>query len=140
MELFNDEKSELADTMVVGRSENGMPVTISDEELEIDGFRIPTANLGRIIHFNYDPGQRCPFHIRKSTHRGAPPGSPAQEKSCLMARRGVIYSHRCVRPNKAEIEEMPTQGVGLLFKSFQRDLANQFGLIQQSWVNKPDFS
>ncbi len=118
MELFNDEKSELADTMVVGRFENGIPVTISDEELEIDGFRIPTANLDRINGFNYDPSQRCPFHIRKSTPHGAPPGSPAQEKSRLMARRSVIYGHRCVRPNKAEIEEMPTQSVGPLFKSF----------------------
>ncbi len=147
VELFHNPESELAGAMAVGRFENGTPVTLSAEDLKIDGSLIPTADLGRINDFNYDtdPGQRCPFHahIRKSTPRGVVPGPGGTldgEKNRMMARRGIIYGHRFVHPNEAIFEEMPTKGVGLLFMSFQHNLASQFEFIQQQWVNNPAFS
>lgn len=146
-ELFNDDTSELAGAMAVGRFENGTPVTLSDDDLTIQGSPIPTADLGRLNNFNFDTdaGQRCPFHahIRKSTPRGDSRGLGGtldEEKSRMMARRGIIYGHRFVHPNDATFEEMPTKNVGLLFMSFQHDLAEQFEFIQRQWVNNPNFS
>ncbi len=147
-ELFNDDTSELAGAMVVGRFENGTPVTLSDDDLSIHGTPIPAADRGRINNFNYDSdadGARCPFHshIRKSTPRGDTRhlgGTLHGEKARMMARRGIIYGHRFVHPNEATFEEMPTKNVGLLFMSFQRNLAEQFEFIQQQWVNEVNFS
>ncbi|OGX89944.1 hypothetical protein BEN49_00880 [Hymenobacter coccineus] len=146
-ELFGDETSELAGAMAVGRFENGTPVTLSDDDVRIHNIPIPKPDLGKLNNFNYDtdPGQRCPFHshIRKSTPRGDSVGlgdTLEGEKNRMMARRGIIYGHRFVHPNQAEFEEMPTKGVGLLFMSFQRDLAAQFEFIQRQWVNNAEFS
>ena len=147
-ELFNDDTSELAGAMVVGRFENGTPVTLSDNDLSIHGTPIPPADFGRINNFNYDSdntGARCPFHahIRKSTPRGdsRPLGGTLEgEKNRMMARRGIIYGRRYVHPNEASFDEMPTKNVGLLFMSFQRDLAEQFEFIQRQWVNDINFS
>ena len=143
-ELFGDATSELAGAMAVGRFENGTPVTLSDEDLTIHGTPIPHADLGHINNFNYDSdgaGARCPFHahIRKSTPRGDS-GNVEEQKARMMARRGIIYGHRFVHPNEATFEEMPTKNVGLLFMSFQADLAQQFEFIQGQWVNNVKFS
>jgi Dyp-type peroxidase family len=147
-ELFHDDTSELAGAMAVGRFENGTPVTLSDDDVSIHGTPIPAADRGKLNNFNYGSdtdGARCPFHshIRKSTPRGdsaALGGTLDDEKNRMMARRGIIYGHRFVHPNEATFDEMPTKNVGLLFMSFQRDIAAQFEFIQQQWVNDPNFS
>lgn len=147
-ELFNDNTSELAGAMAVGRFENGTPVTLSDDDLTIHGIPIPPADRGTLNNFNYGSdaaGARCPFHahIRKSTPRGDSTGLGGTldgEKNRMMAWRGIIYGHRFVHPNRATFEEMPTKNVGLLFMSFQYDLAAQFEFIQKQWVNEANFS
>jgi Dyp-type peroxidase family len=137
------EDRELAGAMLVGRFENGTPVTLrSDEEL-----LLPVPN-----NFNYDddtgtpPPLRCPFqgHIRKTNPRLESAREfgldPKEELAHRIARRGIPYGVRTVEP-KAEpkLDEMPTDGVGLLFMCFQRTIGNQFEFIQRMWCNNEGF-
>lgn len=133
------EARELAGALVVGRFEDGTPVTLAP----VDGL----IGSGAANNFNYDKdadGLRCPFqaHIRKSNPRRTAGGQPlAGEKAHIMARRGIPFGQREVTP---AIESQPEQfpsggGVGLLFQSFQADLREQFEFIQKTWVNDAMF-
>jgi Dyp-type peroxidase family len=150
---FTGNKRELAGALVVGRFENGMPVTLSDKDDEINGLPVSNNFVGSINDFNYggdSAGMKCPFHahVRKTNPRGEsaallPPQfgvTPESEKRHIMARRGIIYGKRDVHPNKQEnLDLLPNGGVGLLFMSFQGNLANQFEFTQQSWANEDRF-
>jgi Dyp-type peroxidase family len=130
---------ELAGALVVGRYEDGTPVTLT-----------PTDGLigsGAANNFNYGQdtaGLRCPFqaHIRKSNPRGTGGAEPlAGEKAHIMARRGIPFGQREVTPAiSSQPEQFPSGGgVGLLFQSFQADLGVQFEFIQKTWVNNANF-
>ena len=58
-----------------------------------------------------------------------------------MARRGIPFGLREVTPEiEAEPEQFPSGGgVGLLFQSFQANLAKQFEFIRKSRANFPAF-
>jgi deferrochelatase/peroxidase EfeB len=134
--------------MLVGRFEDGTPVTLSDEEGMI--------GAGAANNFNYQAdadGLKCPFHahIRKTNPRGSggsPPGTPADpganlefDKGRVMARRGIPYGMREVTTEfDCEPEQVPTDGgFGLLFQSFQADIEMQFEFIQKQWANASRF-
>lgn len=128
---------ERAGASVVGRFENGTPVTLSDRELA----PIAAGDKGLPNNFNYlnDPaGLKCPFagHIRKSNPRS----DTRDSKSHLMARRGIPYGARTDNPNDGQLANKPTGGVGLLFMAYQSDLENQFEFTQRFWVNNPTFA
>ena len=138
--------SELAGAMIVGRFEDGTPVVLQ----KLDGAHNPVPN-----NFNYesDPkGVKCPFHahIRKSNPRGESVGIIApnvptleQERSHIMARRGITYGTRIWENNmpntKLDEDHLPSEGVGLLFMAYQSDIANQFEFTQSTWVNNEGF-
>jgi Dyp-type peroxidase family len=147
-ELFpggTDEEKEFAGAMLVGRFENGMPATLSNEDNNIGGTPTSPSVVGKINNFNYSGdanGAKCPFHahIRKTNPRGESPFEPVnKERHHMMARRGIIYGKRHVHPNEATIDEMPTKDVGLLFMSFQAEIDNQFEFIQSTWANNENF-
>jgi Dyp-type peroxidase family len=142
------EGRERAGALVVGRFEDGTPVTMSDEARGV-----PPPN-----DFNYDadPGSRCPFHahIRKTNPRGSGGFEPAAvEKRHLMPRRGIPYEDtpRLVHPTDIPESEslaefdakaaplLPTDGVGLLFMAYNSVLADQFEFTQKSWANNNSF-
>jgi Dyp-type peroxidase family len=142
------ETRELAGALVVGRFEDGTPVTLADEGRGLK----PTNNFD----YSGDQGSRCPFHahIRKANPRGTGGAEPAnEERAHLMARRGIPYQDvkRKVPPDKvpeskdlAEFKEkvlplLPNKDVGLLFMAYNSDLANQFEFTQKLWVNNPGF-
>jgi Dyp-type peroxidase family len=144
----DSEDRELAGAMIVGRFEDGTPVTLSNGAQA----KKPPNN------FNYDgdAGTRCPFHahIRKVNPRGTGGfESRADERIHLMARRGIPFedSERRVHPDDlpetnslAEFEEkvaplLPTGGLGLLFMAYNNTIANQFKFTQQNWANNPNF-
>ena len=131
------EKMELAGALVVGRFEDGTPVTLDSE----DGM----IGSGNANNFNYDDddkGLRCPFqaHIRKTNPRGGGPGSVDLDKTHIMARRGIPFGQREVTPEiESQPEQFPAGGVGLLFMSFQAKLADQFEFIQNTWANNVGF-
>jgi len=134
------EDRELAGAMVVGRFEDGTPVTLSDEP-KVESSVAP--NVGAVPNnFTYAndlQGLKCPFaaHIRKSNPRGRAPGTLEDENSHRMVRRGITYGERS--DDFKVIADMPEGDVGLLFMAYQANIANQFEFIQQSWVNSPNF-
>jgi Dyp-type peroxidase family len=137
MGLVGDDR-ERAGALVVGRFEDGTPVVMRDEAKDL----APVFN-----NFNYanDPNAlRCPFqgHIRKANPRGEsatkiPGVTVAQERSHIMARRGITYGKRY--DDGSSIPVMPNGSVGLLFMAYQKDIANQFEFTQQTWVNNDNF-
>lgn len=140
---------ERAGAFVVGRFEDGTPITLS-----ANAAGNPPPN-----NFNYDqdkPGGKCPFHghIRKANPRGTGGfEKPEDERKHLMIRRGIPYEDvpRQTEPKdlpdvdtQEEFDEkvaplLPTGDVGLLFMAYNRKLADQFEFTQKNWVNNKDF-
>lgn len=134
---------ELAGAMIVGRFEDGTPVVLQKG----DGTDNPVPN-----NFNYESDTKslkCPFHghIRKTNPCGESVGvfadSLAEERSHIMARRGITYGNRIWKndmPN-TELDEdhFPSEGVGLLFIAYQSEIANQFEFTQINWANNEGF-
>lgn len=142
------EARELAGALIVGRFEDGTPVTLSNEARG----ETPPNN------FNYaeDAGTRCPFHahIRKTNPRGTGGAEPeALERGHIMPRRGIPFEDqkRITHPaeladalNMAEFNDaiapkLPVDGVGLLFMAYNHDIGKQFKFTQQIWVNNSGF-
>jgi Dyp-type peroxidase family len=139
---------ELAGAMIVGRFEDGTPVTLSDEARGGS----PSNNFD----YDTDAGQRCPFHahIRKSNPRGSGGAEKEpDERKHLMARRGMPFEdvkrevHPDELPESATLAEfdaevaplLPKGGVGLLFMAFNSEIGTQFKFTQQVWVNNAGF-
>ena len=124
---FTGDKSELAGAMIVGRFEDGTPVTLSNAE----------SKLKPINDFNYDgdSGSRCPFHahIRKVNPRGS---SGTDERRHIMPRRGIPFEDA---PRPAAFDDFPSNGVGLLFMVYNSNLGQQFKFVQQNWANNKSF-
>lgn len=125
---------ERAGAQVVGRFEDGTPLTLAFEEKGV-----PVRN-----DFDYGAdgnGSKCPFqgHIRKSNPRGSSPGGLAFDKSVQMARRGITYGCRLQDPDTKELIDKPNDGVGLLFMSYQASIEKQFHFMQTQWVNSEKF-
>ena len=140
---LKDDERERAGAMIVGRYEDGTPLTLNEE----DGI-IASGDENNFNYSNDKQGAKCPFHahIRKANPRGEKRGNniPAetlvQEKGHIMARRGIPFGQRDVSTTIGpSIAQMPERGVGLLFMSYQANISNQFEFIQTNWVNNPDF-
>ena len=137
--LVNDD-AELAGAMIVGRFEDGTPVTMHKKAGMISS--------GITNNFDYSNsnsedknGAKCPFHshIRKANPR-KDVRVEDKHKSRIMARRGIPYGRRDVSTEiDPSIPQMPDGGVGLLFMSFQKSIAEQFEFIQKTWVNDVNF-
>jgi Dyp-type peroxidase family len=133
---------ELVGAMIVGRFEDGTPVVSHKEDGKVN----PVTN-----NFNFDSdtdGNKCPFHahIRKTNPRGETTALGAtleQERSHIMARRGITYGTRNaeIEPDGKiiELKDKPVGGVGLLFMAYQNNFENQFEFTQTSWANNPNF-
>ncbi len=147
LSLTGDDR-ELAGAMIVGRFEDGTPVTLSNTAR---GARPPN-------NFNYqgDPARRCPFHahIRKANPRGSGGEEAAtDERTHLMPRRGIPFEDvkRVIHPDELpeagslrEFNEkvaplLPSAGVGLLFMAYNQEIARQFKFTQQTWANNHNF-
>jgi Dyp-type peroxidase family len=118
----------LAGAFCVGRFKDGTPVTLQG-----------TDGLGAVNNFKYKPddksGKKCPAHahIRKVNPRGTTPfTSLDSERNRRIVRRGIPYG-------EANNENPPSEGVGLLFMCYQRDINEQFEFIQRTWADNPNF-
>jgi Dyp-type peroxidase family len=147
LNLTGDDR-ELAGGMIVGRFEDGTPVTLSKEARG----EVPPND------FNYegDAGSRCPFHghIRKANPRGSGGAEdPKDERKHLMARRGIPFEdvkrtvHPAGLPEAKDLNEfntkvaplLPVDGVGLLFMAYNHTIADQFKFTQKNWANNAGF-
>jgi Dyp-type peroxidase family len=122
--------SELASAYTVGRFRDGTPLTLHLEPNRAGGLNN--------FNFDVDPGGRCPVHahIRRTNPRGSAAASdyssPELERQHRIVRRGISYGVLDLNPPAEE-------KVGLLFMCFQGDIAEQFEMMQSSWVNSADF-
>lgn len=118
-----DEK--LAGAIVMGRFQDGTPVSLSDRPL--GG---PTPPNDFLFSIEDPTGNRCPVtsHIRKANPRGDT-GDLAIERNRRIARRGISYGDPTLLGGK----------VGLLFQCCNRDLANQFEFLQARWCGNTGF-
>jgi len=129
-----DDDRERAGAQVVGRFEDGTPLTLQDMEAGV-----PVAND---FDYSADAGAgKCPFHahIRKTNPRGSSPGGLAFDKGVQMARRGITYGARLQDPDTKDLIDQPNDGVGLLFMSYQASIENQFRFMQTVWANNENF-
>lgn len=144
--LVGDGERERAGALVVGRFEDGTPVTLHKDALE---------NIGKDLvpnDFTYasDAGLKCPFHahIRKTNPRTDGAGVDFN-KGKRLVRRGIPFeSAERVRLPDGDFDpaHYPTKGdgFGLLFMCFVADISEQFQtgqfeFMQKQWVNNPDF-
>ena len=134
---LSEEDEERAGAMIVGRFEDGTPVTLSEGDKMISsGIMNNFDYKEKIGGFDDSQGARCPFHahIRKVN-----PRRDNLDKAHIMARRGITYGHRNVSTTiEQTFVQMPKAGVGLLFMSFQKSLVSQFEFIQKTWANGVD--
>jgi Dyp-type peroxidase family len=129
---MKDPDDERAGASVVGRFENGTPVTTFHASVAMG------SDKTVVNDFNYEAdaaGLKCPFaaHIRKTN-----PRRPETQRH-LMARRGIPFGIRADDPNDGEFDNKPEGGVGLLFMSYQSNLIDQFEFTQRRWANDPSF-
>lgn len=151
LSLTGDDR-ERAGALVVGRFEDGTPVTTA---------ATPHGTTPRNdFNYNADGGfgqtARCPFHahIRKTNPRGSGGNEPEpDERLHIMPRRGIPYEDmpRAVLPDalpevhsRAEFTTkvlplLPTGNVGLLFMAYNSKLDKQFVFTQHSWANDLSF-
>jgi deferrochelatase/peroxidase EfeB len=115
-----------AGALVMGRFEDGTPVVLRGTP----GMSVPVSN-----NFTYeaDPdGGKCPLqaHIRKV--------NPRQQDVPRIVRRGITYGKREKEPqDNPRLEELPVGDVGLLFMCFQRNIAQQFEVLQYLYASDP---
>jgi Dyp-type peroxidase family len=114
--------AERAGALLIGRFEDGTPVTLADT----GGMR-PVPN--DFTYADDEAGARCPFgaHIRRVNPRLADPAART-----VIARRGQGYGLRSDDPNDDDLESKPTGGVGLLFMAVVAGLETQFEALQRA--------
>jgi Dyp-type peroxidase family len=114
--------AERAGALLIGRFEDGTPVTLS----ETDGM-LPVPN--DFTYADDEAGGRCPHsaHIRRVNPRLADPAART-----VIARRGQGYGARADDPSDDDLESKPTGGVGLLFMAVVAGLERQFEALQRA--------
>jgi Dyp-type peroxidase family len=131
-----DTELKRVEAMLVGRYRDGTPLTLSKD----DGLA-GAASENNFDYISDQQGVKCPFHahIRKSNPRGTSINETLdQEKKHIIARRGIPYGLRDMRAGTS-IEQLPENGVGLLFMSYQASIETQFEFMQQKWINNLHF-
>jgi Dyp-type peroxidase family len=122
------EDRERAGAMLVGRFEDGTPVTLQGE----GGAHHPVMN--DFTYASDGKGMKCPFyaHTRKVNPRDR------ATRAHVMARRGQTYGVRADDPSDEDVpsNRRPTGGVGLLFMAFNAHIARQFEFTQGELANK----
>lgn len=140
----NQDQRDRAGAMVVGRFEDGTPLTLSATELKA---KVPND----FTYAGDAEGARCPFHahIRKTNPRGdieraLHDENEAHGRTPIMARRGITYGPE--RPKSADGSEFadgghePQANSGLLFMAYMASIEDQFEFTQQSWADNPVFA
>ena len=121
---------ERAGALVVGRFENGIPVTVNGSE-QGEKFR----DFNNFNHLNDQDGARCPFqgHTRKTNPRGDTrkllPGEPVeatdkQERGRRITRRGITFGVRfTTHVDSCGDTILDEDGVPMLFEDGEGQLA-----------------
>lgn len=117
-----------AGATLIGRFRDGTPlVTQRDAGVVTNDFTFASDPLGF----------KCPFHahIRNVNPRGET--GDAREGMRVLVRRGMTYGARERRDDNTF--DLPSEGVGLLFQSFQASIIEQFEHVMKHWMHNSDF-
>lgn len=109
-----------AGALAIGRFKDGTPVAESDESI---------GNESNGFDFSDDrQAIKCPFHahIRKVNPRA---DNPERALKMRIVRRGITYDEA---GRNGDLTTFPEKGVGLLFMSFQSNIAAQFEATQRA--------
>jgi Dyp-type peroxidase family len=119
-----------AGALIVGRFEDGTPIV----RQHIAG---QPASIPNNFTYDDDPtGQRCPLqaHIRKVNPR------KKGIHISRIVRRGITYGKREKEPkDNPSLEELPSEGVGILFMCYQKNIKEHFEFLQRDWASNLDF-
>lgn len=131
-----EDLAEIAGAYVVGRFEDGSPVTRFDREQPAET-EDPTGKgkekPDNDFTYKQDTeGSRCPFHAHI---RMTNPRDRSIKDFTRISRRGITYDEAGRNGN---LHWFPEGGVGLLFMCYQGSIENQFEVIQGKWANKGD--
>ncbi|HEV7516231.1 MAG TPA: peroxidase, partial [Thermoanaerobaculia bacterium] len=127
---------ERAGAMAVGRFRNGTPLALCPAP--------PPGNVKahNFNDFNYfkeaETGASCPLHahIRRLNPRTTSHVAMAGERGHRIVRRSIPYGRRQGQDeNPPTLKDAPDTGVGMLFMSFQANIADQFAFLQKVWAN-----
>jgi Dyp-type peroxidase family len=123
---LKEDEAKRAGALVMGRFEDGTPIVLKDAP-------DPSVVVPNNFTYEGDPeGGKCPFqaHIRKVNSR--------QEGFPRIVRRGITYGDRKKEPpENPRLEELPANGVGVLFMCYQRNISQQFELLQYFFASDP---
>jgi len=121
-----------AGAMVIGRYRDGTPLALATFE----GF--PEIKENDFDYSGDKDGTRCPFHahIRKVNPRSELDIPVAAQKRIRIVRRAIPYGKRMRASELRSLDDLPSEGVGLLFMCFQSFVELQFNFIQKEWANK----
>jgi Dyp-type peroxidase family len=123
---------ELTGAMVVGRFEDGTEVVNHSEEQRITMERQLNNDF---LYNDQSSASKCPFHAHIRITNPRDDASIPFSKSVRLTRRGIPYND--IGRNVKDLnDDQPTEGVGLLFMSYQNDIARQFEFIQHTWANQ----
>lgn len=130
---LNSEEPDLkfAGASVVGRFQDGTPLALHDEP--VAGSRPATNDFTYVDDAN---GLKCPAHahVRKVNPR------TNSELDRRIVRRGIPYGRTTSSWRESESPwYAPTDGVGLLFLCFQKDIGKQFEYMQRAMANDSSF-
>lgn len=136
----HEETFDNRDSAGVGRLESGSPFELRKDDVDAGGTAVP-PDITNNFTFTSNP-PKCPAfaHIRKVNPR------TAATQGALMIRRGMTYGTRAdaspkpgdpsmlVLDDTVATASLPTGCVGLLFQSYQANIAKQFETSQR-WAN-----
>ncbi|KAF8531600.1 Dyp-type peroxidase [Gautieria morchelliformis] len=132
------EGSELLGARLVGRWKSGAPI----DRDPIHDNPVDAGDVNKVNDFDYsdDPNQiRCPFasHLRKTNPRNSAFPGLVNVQFSRIIRQGIPYGPEVTQ---AESSLATTQhDRGLLFASYQSNLAKGFHFVQRTWSNNPGF-
>ncbi|KAA1104038.1 hypothetical protein PGT21_050353 [Puccinia graminis f. sp. tritici] len=128
---------DLIGARIVGRWKSGAPLSLAPNE--------DNPELSEAQDFDYSDElkqERCPYaaHIRKANPRNGIQSGADLRKTVLphlMIRNGIPYGPELT---EEETDMMKTkENRGLLFVSYQSEIADGFQFVQKTWSNNPRF-
>ena len=126
-ELNHPDPEEFAKAQLIGRFQDGTPLTLASNAGEADSS----------IEFDFEEdqdGRKCPrhAHLRKVNPRYCPAG----QGGTFIGRRSMNYDS-IGRPT--DLSDAPKGGVGMLFQCYQKSIVDQFEHIQANWASNRRF-
>jgi Dyp-type peroxidase family len=132
---LSSQEADQAGALIFGRYRDGSSVLVNNT------LRPHLEYKNNFSYSGDERGERCPFHahIRKVNSRNQDGLAYEDVRSHLLVRRSMTYGDTLKIPSEVEdLNDLPEEGVGVLFLAYQRSIRKQFEYIQANWANLPN--